>query len=134
MRLVRSGARTDSASASDAIAPEDSDDAVDRAVVVALPATTGLADATRLRGDPTAETARGILPFDPGVLNLEAAVELVCAGLAARIVLSGFPSLPGLLWRAYQMAETSGVRIIPTAVRPGGRVDIVITRDIAPIG
>jgi hypothetical protein len=32
------------------------------------------------------------------------------------------------------MAETSSVRIIPTVVRPGGTVDIVITRDIAPIG
>ena len=122
MRLVRPGARTESASASDAIAPEDSEDAIGEALVVAFPTT-----------DLTADTPEEVLP-DPGLLNLEAAVELVSAGLAVRIVLSGFPSWPGLLWRAYEMAETSGVRILPTVVRPGGRVDIVITRDIAPIG
>jgi hypothetical protein len=63
--------------------------------------------------------------------DLEAAVELVSAGLATRVVLSGFPSWPGLLWRAYQLAETTGVLILPTVVRPGGKVDIVVTRDNA---
>jgi hypothetical protein len=66
--------------------------------------------------------------------DLEAAVGLVSAGLATRVVLSGFPSWPGLLWRAYQLAETTGVLILPTVVRPGGRVDIVITRDSAADG
>ena len=132
LRLVRSGARTDSASASEAIAPEYPDDAIGGAT--APPATIGLADATNFPGDLTAESAQDILPFDPGILNLEAAVELVSTGLAVRVVLSGFPSWPGLLWRAYQLAETRDVQIIPTVVRPGGKVDIVITRDIAPIG
>lgn len=122
MRLVRSGARTDSASAPDAIAPEDSDDA------------TGRADATRSQVDLTADTEQEVFSLEPGLLNLEAAVELVSAGVAVRIVLSGFQSWPGLLWRAYQLAETRDVRIIPTVVRPGGKVDIVITRDIAPLG
>lgn len=122
MRLVRSGARTDSASGPNAIAPEDSDYAI------------GGVDATRSQGDLTAETEQEVFSLEPGLLNLEAAVELVSAGVAVRIVLSGFPSWPGLLWRAYQLAETRGVRIIPTVVRPGGKVDIVITRDIAPLG
>jgi hypothetical protein len=49
-------------------------------------------------------------------------------------VLTGFPSWPGLLWQAYKLAEAANVVILPTVVRPGGRVDIVITRDIAANG
>jgi len=40
-------------------------------------------------------------------------------------VLTGFPSWPGLLWQAYKLAEAANVVILPTVVRPGGRVDIV---------
>jgi hypothetical protein len=54
--------------------------------------------------------------------------------LATRVILSGFPSWPGLLWRAYQLADTTDVLILPTVVRPGGKVDVVVTRDIAPHG
>jgi len=72
--------------------------------------------------------------YEPGFGDLEAAVALITAGLASRVVLSGFQSWPGLLWRAYQLAEEAGVQILPTVVRPGGRVDIVITRDIAEHG
>ena len=72
--------------------------------------------------------------YEPGLGDLEAAVGLVTAGLATRVVLSGFKSWPGLLWHAYKLAETAGVQIMPTVVRPGGRVDIVITRDIAANG
>jgi hypothetical protein len=72
--------------------------------------------------------------YEPGLGDLEAAVGLVTAGLATRVVLSGFKSWPGLLWHAYKLAETSGVQIMPTVVRPGGLVDIVITRDIAADG
>lgn len=43
-------------------------------------------------------------------------------------MLTGFPSWPGLLWQAYQLAEAANVVILPTVVRPGGRVDIVIER------
>jgi hypothetical protein len=68
---------------------------------------------------------------EPGLGDLEAAVALVEAGVATRIVLAGFPSWPGLLWRAYQLAEASNVVILPTVVRPGGLVDIVIVRDSA---
>jgi hypothetical protein len=63
-----------------------------------------------------------------GLADLEAAVELVAGGVATRVVLTGFPSWPGLLWRAYQLAENANVLIIPTVVRPGGKVDIEITR------
>jgi hypothetical protein len=66
---------------------------------------------------------------EPGLGDLEAAVGLVSAGLATRVVLTGFPSWPGLLWHAYRLAEAADVLILPTVVRPGGRVDIVITRE-----
>jgi hypothetical protein len=66
---------------------------------------------------------------EPGLADLEAAVAMVEAGVASRIVLAGFPSWPGLLWRAYELADATKVVILPTVVRPGGLVDIVITRD-----
>lgn len=69
--------------------------------------------------------------YEPGLGDLEAAVALVVGGLANRVVLTGFPSWPGLLWRAYQLADVAGVLILPTVVRPGGKVDIVITRETA---
>ena len=71
---------------------------------------------------------------EPGLGDLEAAVGLVSTGLATRVVLAGFPSWPGLLWHAYQLAESADVLILPTVVRPGGRVDIVITRDASANG
>src|SRR5450756_1875831 len=70
----------------------------------------------------------------PGLADLEAAAWLVSAGLATRVVLTGFPSWPGLLWHAYRLAESADVLILPTVVRPGGRVDIVITRDASANG
>ncbi len=65
---------------------------------------------------------------EPGLADLEAAVELVSANVAKRVVLSGFQPWPGLLWRAYELAETVGVQILPDIARPGGTVDLVITR------
>jgi hypothetical protein len=72
--------------------------------------------------------------LEPGFSDIEAAVALVEAGLASRVVLTGFPSWPGLLWQAYQLAEAADVLILPTVSRPGGRVDIVIARDPAQHG
>ena len=66
---------------------------------------------------------------EPGFADIEAAVALVSAGVAARVVLSSFPSWPGLLWRAYELADEANVLILPTVVRPGGFVDIVVTRE-----
>lgn len=82
--------------------------------------------------DEAAESAAAEAPhLAPGFADIEAAVALVESGLATRIVLANFPSWPGLLWRAYELAEASHVQILPTVVRPGGRVDIAITRDPA---
>ena len=63
--------------------------------------------------------------------DIEAAVALVRAGLATRVLLVGFPSWPGLLWWLYQMAAESDVLILPIAVRPGGRVDLEIRPEAA---
>ena len=86
--------------------------------------------ARRPPGPPAADPAE----HEPGLGDLEAAVGLVSAGLATRVVLTGFPSWPGLLWHAYRLAESANVLILPTVVRPGGRVDIVITRDSSANG
>ena len=78
----------------------------------------------------TMESAAAALSYlEPGFSDIEAAVALVEMGYATRIVLTGFPSWPGLLWQASQLAEAAGVEILPTVVRPGGRVDIVIARE-----
>ena len=82
----------------------------------------------------TEAAAEGTVELEPGMDDLEAAVALVEAGLASRVVLAGFPSWPGLLWRAYRLAETADVIILPTVVRPGGKVDIVIAREPAADG
>jgi hypothetical protein len=86
------------------------------------------------QADQGAQADQAAHQFEPGLGDLEAAVALVSGGLATRVVLSGFQSWPGLLWRAYQLADASGVLILPTVVRPGGKVDIVITRDNAANG
>ena len=121
LHLVLAGARIDTSAGT---ATTDSSKAVAEA------------PADVLAGDiaQAAQTAQPVDEYEPGLADLEAAVGLVSAGLATRVVLSGFPSWPGLLWRAYQLAETTGVLILPTVVRPGGRVDIVITRDSAADG
>lgn len=80
---------------------------------------------------PTSEESS---EHEPALGDLEAAVELVSAGLATRVILTGFPSWPGLLWHAYRLAESAKVLILPTVVRPGGRVDIVVTRDASANG
>lgn len=84
--------------------------------------------------DLAADSTAALSRLEPGFPDIEAAVALVEAGLATRVVLTGFPSWPGLLWQAYQLAEAADVLILPTVVRPGGRVDIVIARDSARDG
>jgi hypothetical protein len=136
LKLVRSGARIDLRA--DVPVREQPADLVD-----AILATGDAAPAAALAGSldgvfeeaaVSAEAAASLRLTEPGLSDLEAAVAMVEAGLASRVVLAGFPSWPGLLWRAYQMAETAGVLILPTVVRPGGKVDIVITRDTATNG
>ena len=136
LKLVRSGARIELRY--DAQLREQPDGFVDamRIGAEARDATPAAVSAERsfeVEAVP-AEVAAGLAAGELGLSDLEAAVELVAAGLATRVVLSGFPSWPGLLWRAYQLAETTGILILPTVVRPGGRVDIVIARDTAANG
>ena len=69
---------------------------------------------------------------DPSFADLLAAVDLVEAGLAAKVTLTGFPTWPGLLWQCREIAGETGLLIVPTTVRSGGRVDIVIARDESP--
>lgn len=156
LHLVRSGARIDNysgsratfASAAEVEYIEDLDDYdIDGAEAVAtdrLPASPTLelaqamaepagAEYAPIADEPAAfafdPEAAESHEFEPGLQDLEAAVALVSDGLAKRVVLSGFQSWPGLLWRAYQLAESAHVVILPTVVRPGGRVDIVISRE-----
>lgn len=148
LHLVRAGARIDPCDRGDAA------DSPDPAALGEEPAgrvmglveassdrsdTELVADAARSIGDIDATEAAEFHDYEPGLADLEAAVGLVAGGLASRVILSGFPSWPGLLWRAYQLADTSGVLILPTlargnTIRPGGRVDIVITRETAANG
>jgi hypothetical protein len=83
------------------------------------------ADRTWIDGDATSPE---IERFEPSMPDLEAAVELVSEGLARRVVLTGYPSRPGLLRHTYRLAESAGVSILPTVARPGGRVDIEVSR------
>ena len=101
--------------------------------VRAVPAVPAV-PAVRVPPAVPAPPAEDSLEHVPALGDLEAAVGLVSAGLATRAVLTGFPSWPGLLWHAYRLAESANVLILPTVVRPGGRVDIVITRDSSANG
>ena len=88
-------------------------------------------DAIREGLELAVEGGEDLQEYEPGLADLKAAVELVSTGLATRVTLCGFPSWPGLLWRAYQLASGTDLVILPTVVHPGGKVDIVVTRDIA---
>lgn len=131
LRLVRSGARVDSesdAAPSSPVAEPMPALAVEPATTV-QPTEDSFAVRLFSEGDlPSGQTA-ALSRLEPGFSDIEAAVALIEAGLATRVVLAGFPSWPGLLWQAYQLAEAADVLILPTVTRPGGRVDIVIARD-----
>ena len=121
LKLVRAGARIEVRN-EPAVRAEDDDLAE---------ALRFAAEALPLGQDESVWHEPGMKPAatEPGLADLEAAVAMVEAGVASRIVLAGFPSWPGLLWRAYELADATKVVILPTVVRPGGLVDIVITRD-----
>jgi hypothetical protein len=134
LHLVRAGARIDST------LERPTPDAAASIDVPTVPDDSGRAEfdmavgATPVRGSAAPEVVAPAREYEPGIADLEAAVGLVSSGLATRVILTGFPSWPGLLWRAYQLAESTDVLILPTVVRPGGRVDIVITRGTAADG
>jgi hypothetical protein len=142
LHLVRAGARIDSWGDPDATDSPEARAAAPTEVLLAEMARSDAANVPSARSEETQLLANELVAditqtaheYEPGLADLEAAVGLVSAGLATRVVLSGFPSWPGLLWRAYQLAETTDVLILPAVVRPGGKVDIVITRDIATNG
>jgi len=130
LRLVRVGARVEPRLPAAAGDPGDTaqpmalragphellDDSPDD-LAISLPPAAGADDPEQLAGH-----------MEPGLPDLEAAAALVASGLASRVVLTGFPSWPGLLWRAYELAEDGDLLILPIVARPGGRVDIAITR------
>ena len=120
LRLVRAGGLLDSATR-DSLAPQ-ADFEAETAEREPDSEETGDPPALEPAGDRTAAPR-------PGISDIEAAVELVKVGLATRVVVTGLQSWPGLLWEAYKLADSSGVVILPSVVRPGGRVDIVIERD-----
>jgi len=124
MKLVRAGARIELRDEAQraALPIRDGRRALDEADYSAAELDDDLAGAALL-------VAREPQIAEPGLGDLEAAVAMVEAGVATRIILAGFRSWPGLLWRAYQLAEEANVTILPTVVRPGGLVDIVIVRD-----
>lgn len=123
LRLVRIGARIDSVDGdvSPTVEPLPFANAQSPSM---SPAEVALGFRQELAAGDSLEDAE----TQPGLDDLEAAVGLVQAGLASRVVLAGFPSWPGLLWRAYRLAESADVLILPTVAHAGGKVDIVITR------
>jgi hypothetical protein len=117
LRLVKAGARIE---LRDDVPVREQPAALVDAMLAGAEARTTAAAVAEVA---SAEAAERLSLTEPGLPDLEAAVAI-----------SGFPSWPGLLWRAYQLADATGVLILPTVVRPGGRVDIVITRDNATNG
>jgi hypothetical protein len=115
-------------------------DAAAHIELLAMPADSATAEfdpadgAAPVRGNAASDLVAPKRKYEPGIADLEAAVGLVSSGLANRVVLTGFQSWPGLLWRAYQLADSTDVLVLPTVVRPGGRVDIEITRAAAVDG
>jgi hypothetical protein len=142
LHLVRAGARIDPwgglgaaglAESQPSVAPDLLPGELARLDASSAPSQSS-EEAGNLEIELAAGAAQTLQEYEPGLADLEAAVGLVSAGLATRVILSGFQSWPGLLWRAYQLADTTGVLILPTVVRPGGKVDIVVTRDTAANG
>ena len=131
LKLVRAGARIEVRNEPPVHAEDDDLAEAIRFAAEVLPLEFPTGRTTEGYPDEPAprESDANLSPTEPGLADLEAAVAMVEAGVATRIVLAGFPSWPGLLWRAYQLADATHVVILPTVVRPGGLVDIVITRD-----
>jgi hypothetical protein len=142
LHLVRAGARIDSWAGPDVFVPSEAPAAALSEPAAEAPSLSEASAAGSRTSDEAqfleielaAEAGQDVDQYHPGLADLEAAVGLVSAGLATRVVLAGFPSWPGLLWHAYRLADTTDVLILPTVVRPGGKVDIVITREHAADG
>jgi len=133
LHLVRAGARIDSRRdpRASAMARRAGGEPLPNGPDAAAPLREQLA---ALAGEASDLEAASESFLEPGFADIEAAVALVDAGLATRVVLTGFRSWPGLLWKAYQAVESTDILILPTVVHPGGRVDIVIERETVPDG
>lgn len=81
------------------------------------------------RDDPLADLRREALEEARvvGLAELRAAALMVAEGEATRITLVGFSSWPGLLTEIERLSSELDLTIIPAVVRPGGRVDLVVT-------
>jgi hypothetical protein len=62
-----------------------------------------------------------------GLSELRAAAVMVAEGQATRVILAGFPTWPGLLTEIERLSRELDLSILPTIVRGGGRVDLVVS-------
>ena len=62
-----------------------------------------------------------------GLGELRAAAVMVAEGQATRVILAGFPTWPGLLTEIERLSRELDLSILPTIVRGGGRVDLVVS-------
>ena len=62
-----------------------------------------------------------------GLSELRAAAFMVAEGEATRVVLTAFPAWPGLLTEIERLSREFDLSILPTIVRGGGRIDIVVS-------
>jgi hypothetical protein len=62
-----------------------------------------------------------------GLSELRAAAMMVAEGEARRVTLIGFASWPGLLTEIERLSREFDLTIIPAVVRPGGRVDLIVS-------
>ncbi len=67
-----------------------------------------------------------------GMSELRAASLMVSQGHATRVVLAAFEVWPGLLTEIERLSAECDLNILPTIVRPGGRIDIEISRPPDP--
>ncbi len=62
-----------------------------------------------------------------GMGELRAASLLVAEGHATRVVLTAFEVWPGLMTEIERLSAEYDLSIVPTIVRPGGRIDIEVS-------
>jgi hypothetical protein len=79
--------------------------------------------------DPLAGLRREALQEAPvvGLSELRAAAVMVAEGQATQVILAGFPTWPGLLTEIECLSRELDLSILPTIVRGGGRVDLVVS-------
>lgn len=63
-----------------------------------------------------------------GMGELRAAAALVSEGHAVRVTLANFAVWPGLLTEIERLSREFDLSILPAMVRPGGRVDLIVSR------